>query len=149
MILCLARLVTDYGRTFLSSRIGSLLKGAFAAFGVHLRHPRTKASNCGLIALHQFSMIIGQVFAQVRSQLRAQVLLIMCFAKGTSLTLPSVLRKELEPGTTGKPKETAILGTMIIHYPIRQNRYHLIARGNSLESFLRHLRNSPVFRNIT
>lgn len=62
-------------------------------------------------------MVIGEVFAQVRSQLRAQVL-ITCFAKEALLTPPSVLRKELEPGTTGKPKETAILGTVIIHYPV-------------------------------
>lgn len=97
-----------------STRIGSLLKMVFAAFGVYLRHPHTKASNCALIALRQFSMVIGDVFAQVQSQLWAQVL-IMCFAKGTSLTPPSILRKELELGTTEKPKETAILRTMIIH----------------------------------
>lgn len=105
-----------------STRIESLLKVAFAAFDVYLHHSRTKASNCALIALRQFSMVIGDVFAQVSAVGSGAY---NVFRERDFLTPPSILRKELEPKTE-KPKETAILRTMIIHYLVWQNRYHPI-----------------------
>ena len=85
---------------------------AFAAFGVYLHHSRTKASNWALIALRQFSMVIGDVFAQVSAVGSGAC---NVFRERDFLTPPSILRKELEPKTE-KPKETAILRMMIIHY---------------------------------